>query len=150
MAAKNLTREEIRRVRCPKCKAEPGEPCSGKRGANQKNHFLRMQLAQRTVFIEKDPGMTSNIPKAREELEKLARDLIFKGDPDTASQINSIINNYMIRASRSSAERRKGVLTEKSVEQIRKAAHDSHLSLEEIGKRYGATKEEVLKAMEKD
>jgi hypothetical protein len=50
MAARGeLSRSEVRAVRCPACEAKPGTRCVGVRGrAREANHRERVELAQST------------------------------------------------------------------------------------------------------
>lgn len=44
-----LTRLQVRKVRCPECKAEVGEKCQGRRGARERNHMSRVRVAKATA-----------------------------------------------------------------------------------------------------
>jgi hypothetical protein len=52
----SLSREDIRSVICPKCRAESTQPCSYSGKGSQKamrlgrSHFARMQLAQKEIL----------------------------------------------------------------------------------------------------
>jgi hypothetical protein len=41
---RELPREEVQRVRCPKCDAQPGEPCRSKKRVRKAHHVERMRL----------------------------------------------------------------------------------------------------------
>jgi hypothetical protein len=41
---RQLPREEVERVRCPKCDAQPGEPCRSKQRVRKSPHLERLRL----------------------------------------------------------------------------------------------------------
>jgi hypothetical protein len=42
---RQLPREEVQRVPCPKCNAEPGEPCRSKQRVRKSHHLERVRLS---------------------------------------------------------------------------------------------------------
>jgi hypothetical protein len=49
---RQLPREEVQRVRCPKCNAQPGEPCRSKQRVRKSHHRERVSLCIEHLRID--------------------------------------------------------------------------------------------------
>jgi hypothetical protein len=61
---RQLPREEVQRVPCPKCNARPGEPCRSKQRVRKSHHLERVRLCVEQLGIDVRAELSAR-PKKR-------------------------------------------------------------------------------------